>query len=207
MRADPGSESEIARVITECGRLWECLDVLLVCASVSDWWEQDAETMEDWESLIRVNLLTPVFYARYARRMLARSGRGSVIFIGSIDGEFGNPRLPAYSASKGGLIPSAHVLAHDLGFDGIRVNVVSSAGISANGPDTPSRRVPSKTDPKEVVRANAIRRRARAEEIASLVAYLASEEASYITGANIRHDGGRTAITPGTGSDPDIGFG
>lgn len=120
--------------------------------------------------------------------MLKSSGSSAVVHIGSVDGFLGNAAVPSYSASKGGLIPLTHIMADEFAPYGIGVNCVARAA-TAGGP------VPHDA---ELVAATPLGRIAEPAEVASAVRFLASAEASYITGTVLTVDGGRTAITPGT---------
>jgi NAD(P)-dependent dehydrogenase (short-subunit alcohol dehydrogenase family) len=157
--------------------------------------------MRDWEQSIRVNLLAPVFYTKALQPALARSGSGSVIYYGSVDGVYGNPRLPAYSAARGGLIPFTHVAAHEYGPQGIRVNYIAGAGISPAEPSALPTGQPM-WDRAEAMRATPLGRAATPDDIADVALFLASGESAYITGSVLTVDGGRTSITPGTGVHP-----
>lgn len=201
--APHGDEKAIDDVVALSESLWPSLDGLLVTAAVFDWWRSDQESMDLWEQLLRVDLLMPIFYARRLRDLLSRSGTGAVVFYGSIDGTYGNPRVPAYSAARGGLVPAVHTLAHAMGADGIRVNLIAGAAIRAAGPDAPPVEG-ALSNPRELLRSNALRRMAEPAEVASVASFLLSSGSSYMTGAVVPLDGGRMAVTAGTGLLPDI---
>lgn len=192
-----GDESAIARVAERCSELWDRLDTLMVCAGAIDWWPDEEDTMENWEGVLRVNLLTPVFYTKALRGLLAKSGHGSVIYYGSVDGVHGNPQAPVYSASRGALVPYTHVMAHALGPDGTRVNYIAGAAIGPFGPEAPPLRGPF-NDGRQLMLATPVGRPATPDDVAGVAAFLASTDSAYVTGAVIMHEGGRTAITPGT---------
>jgi NAD(P)-dependent dehydrogenase (short-subunit alcohol dehydrogenase family) len=198
-RADPADEADARGVAAACEERWGRLDAFVDCAAAMDFWAEGEDTIADWETVIRINLLGPVAYTKALLTLLRRSDAGAIVFLGSVDGILGNPTVPAYSVSKAGLIPLTHVLAHDCA--PIRVNCVAGAAISQVGPNDPQR--PNLealfTQANPVLEATPLGRYARPEDIASVVAFLVSEEAAYVTGAVVPVDGGRTAITPGTG--------
>ncbi len=197
--ADPTDEADARGVAEECEERWGLVDVLVYCAAAMDFWEDGQDTVADWETVVRINLLGPVAYTKALLPLLRRSEAGAIVYLGSIDGLFGNPQFPAYSVSKGGLVPLTHVMAHDCA--PVRVNCVAAAAISQVGPDDPQ---PSGLSDlfsasSPVLEQTPLARYARPEDVASVVLFLASDDAAYVTGAVLPVDGGRTAITPGTG--------
>jgi 3-oxoacyl-[acyl-carrier protein] reductase len=184
-------------VAQTCEARWGRLDVLLNCTALLDYWDPDEPSIEGWETILHANLLGPVSYTLALRSLLERSACGSVIFLSSIDGLLGNPDFPAYSASKGGLIPFTHVMAHDLGRHGVRVNCLAMAGMVPVGTG-PAPRLPASSLADTVLRTP-LARVPRPDELASVAVFLASDEASYVNGVVIPVDGGRIGVTPGTG--------
>ena len=199
-RADPADETDARRVAEACEARWGRLDVLVACAAAMDFWDEGEDSLADWETVVRINLLGPVVYTKALLPLLRRSDAGAIVYLGSIDGILGNPSVPAYSISKAGLVPLTHVMAHRCA--PIRVNCVAAAAIAQVGPDDPQPKGLADlfTPDSPVLEATPLRRYARPEEIAAVVRFLASDEASYVTGAVVPVDGGRLAITPGTGS-------
>jgi NAD(P)-dependent dehydrogenase (short-subunit alcohol dehydrogenase family) len=147
-------------------------------------------THEAWATMIGRNLSSAFLCAQAFLPLMKKAGSGSIINHGSIDGVLGNPSIAAYSAGKGGLLPLTHVMAHDLGKYNIRVNCISTAGPrKTTVPQTPVE--------QSRVAVTPLRRQGTVQDIAPLVLFLASDEASFISGANIVVDGGRTATTHG----------
>jgi NAD(P)-dependent dehydrogenase (short-subunit alcohol dehydrogenase family) len=189
-------DDAVAAVAAVCDERWGRLDVLLNVTALLDYWD-GGPSAAGWEEVVRANLLGPVAYTLGLRPLLERSIAGAVVYLSSIDGLLGNPDFPAYSVSKGGLIPLTHVMAHDLGPAGVRVNCIAMAGL-----------VPVGTGPQPTVRPGSLPntvlrtplgRVPAPEELASVAVFLASPEASYVSGTVLPVDGGRIGVTPGTG--------
>lgn len=184
-------------VADRCEELWGRLDVLLNVTALLDFWDPDHPSISGWDTVVRANLLGPVGYVVALRPLLIRSPHGSVIFLSSIDGLLGNPDFPAYSTSKGGLVPLTHVMAHDLGPHGVRVNCIAMAGMIPVGTGPAPVLPPSSL--AATVSRTPLGRTPVPEELAAVAVFLASDDSSYVSGVVIPVDGGRIGITPGTG--------
>ena len=149
-------------------------------------------TLDDFEKVISVNL-TGVFLAtqRAAKSMVAAGLKGAIVNMSSINAQVAIPSIPAYCASKGGVMQLTKVAALALAKDGIRVNAVGPGSIDTemmagvNADPAAMGRILSRTP---------IGRVGEASEIASVVAFLASDKASYVTGETIYADGGRMGL-------------
>ena len=167
------------------------LDIACNCAGVLGPLNCTADyPLNDWDQVIQVDL-SGVFYCMQAQiaAMLPR-GYGNIINMASVLGVVGGPRSPAYAAAKHGVIGLTQTAAWEYGAKGIRINVVGPGYIH-----TPM--VKSLEDKPEaleaLIAAHALGRLGRAEEVAEMVAWLASDRASFVTGAFYPVDGGYLA--------------
>jgi NAD(P)-dependent dehydrogenase (short-subunit alcohol dehydrogenase family) len=165
------------------------VDALVISHFGIDSSEAEGARMEQLQKSLTANLLAPFTATMGFLSLLKEAGTSAVVYVGSIDGTLGNPNLPFYSVAKGGLHVLTHVLAAELASSNIRVNCVARA-ISDGVPMTG-------TLLRSVVDATPLARVATAMEYAYPILFLASPRASYITGAVLPVDGGRTAVTPG----------
>ena len=156
---------------------------------------QDA-TVERWDNLLRLNLTSVFAMTKGLLPALTSGSEGrSVVNVSSTFGLIGNPGTPAYCASKAGIMGLTRQLAVDFSVQGhdIRVNAVCP------GPTLSPRRRryfdEGKQDPGPYERQTLVRRQAEPREIANVIAFLASDAASYVDGASIVVDGGQTIHT------------
>ena len=151
-------------------------------------------SLEDWQRTLAVNLTAPFLLIKHLLPAMRAAGRGAIVNIGSIEGLGANPGHGAYCASKAGLHGLTRAVAVDEGPNGIRCNAVAPGWI-----DTDLNRdfIASLSDPetfrKEIGRIHPVGRTGGAEEVAALVTWLASDEASFVTGQVLTIDGGRMA--------------
>lgn len=186
----PDAEGMVDATVERFGRI----DIVFNNAGV--YLEKVAEdtSEEEWDRIIDVNLKGTFLVSRRAVFHMKRQGGGVIVNNSSDAGLVGNPCCAAYCASKGGVTLLTKAMALDYAKLNIRVNCVNPAVI-----DTPmaAREVAAASDPEEYMRKtereHPIGRIGRPEEVALTVVFLASDEASFITGAAISVDGGVTA--------------
>ncbi len=190
--ADPKAPQQIIeQVIQHAGRL----DVLVNNAGMMLEGTVEEMSLADWDRTLSVNLTAPFLLIKHAIPYLL--GHGSIINIGSIEGLGSNPRHPAYCASKGGLHALTRAVAVDHGPDGVRCNAVAPGWIDTvlnedfieSMPDPASFR-------RKIGGIHPLRRTGSPEEVAALVSWLASDDASFVTGQIYVVDGGRLAQLP-----------
>ncbi len=187
---NPATADEVfSAVLEHTGRL----DVLVNNAGIFDEALFSDIELANWERVIAVNLTGPMIYAQRAARIMMDSGSGgSIINIGSLDGQFGHRRYASYNAAKAGLHAMTQTMAVELGRFGIRVNTVSPGPVLTRM--TIDWLGPAVTEYMRTrLERSPINRALRPEEIAAVCAFLASEDASGIQGADIFVDGGVTA--------------
>jgi len=149
---------------------------------------------EDWERVVSIDLKGVYFVSKYAVAEMIKTGGGAIVNISSGAGILGFPMMTAYCAAKGGVVALTRAVAIEYAAHNIRVNCVCPGVV-----DTPMSRgfFDSLPNPAEVrhmyEEQTPVKRFARPEEIARTVLFLASEDASYLTGAIIPVDGGFSA--------------
>lgn len=171
-----------------------CIDVLVNAAGVIHRAAAPGTDDDDWRRVMSVNVDGVFFMSRAAVRPMVERGSGSIVNFGSIWGGVGASGVLAYCASKGAVHQLTRAMALDHADDGIRVNAVAPGEVDtpmlASGRDTP----PTAADLVQLAEETIpVKRLAQAEEIARVVLFLASDEASYMTGAVVPVDGGFTA--------------
>jgi NAD(P)-dependent dehydrogenase (short-subunit alcohol dehydrogenase family) len=194
LRADVADEAGIRSAVERAAETLGGLDVVVANAAVQLDDDDRADRLElgAWQRTVDVNLTGAFLTVKHgARAVLGRPG-AAIVVVGSPAGAYGIARgMHAYSASKGGLQGLVRVLAADLAADGVRVNAVLP-GVT----ETPMNawRTEDPVARADVVRGIPLGRPAAPEEIAGVVAFLASDDASYVTGALWSVDGGLTAV-------------
>ena len=195
LKADVSDENEVERAITDAENRLGGLDTLIANAGIMLFGRDTVATdldLETWQACIDVNLTGMFLTCKHGLRALQRNGRGAVVITASPTGTHGcAPTFTAYSASKAGTFGLMRILAVDYAKSNIRVNAVLPG--TTNSPlvmalmENPATRA-------EFLSKMPMARAAEPREIANVIAFLASDEASYVTGAAWYADGGLTAI-------------
>jgi len=198
LTCDVGSQEDVEKALTSVVRLLGGLDVVVSCAGIVRTEPTHAMSLEQWDSVIRINLTGTFLVIKHAIPHLRAAGGGSIVTIGSVGSIVAAGRCSAYDASKGGVLQLTRAVAVEYVDEGIRANCVlpgvvrtslAATSTQLHGPmDTQSTRSPALRLRIPMDRA------AEPDEIAAVVAFLASDDASFITGTAISADGGYTAI-------------
>jgi NAD(P)-dependent dehydrogenase (short-subunit alcohol dehydrogenase family) len=195
LRVDVADEAQVASAIAQLEEQFGGLDTVIANAGVMLFGRDTVATELDlatWQQSINVNLTGLFLTCKHGVRALVRRGKGAVVITGSPTGQYGcAPTFTAYSTSKAGALGLMRILAVDYVGKNIRVNAVLPG--TTNSPlvttlmENPATRA-------EFLAKIPMARAADAREIANVIAFLASDESSYVTGAAWYADGGLTAI-------------
>ncbi len=152
-------------------------------------------SMEEFDQVIAVNVRASFRLSQLVAREMAGSGGGSIIHNSSVGGLVGFPDMAAYGASKGAVAQLARSMAGDLASYGIRVNAICPGAIDTPMPHKYLEKVDDKQAAWDAIAAmHPMKRFGRPEEVVHLALFLASDEASFMTGAVIPVDGGYSAV-------------
>jgi NAD(P)-dependent dehydrogenase (short-subunit alcohol dehydrogenase family) len=184
--SDPTSvRAAVTAAATDLGRP----SVLVNSAGIGKFANSHEMPFEDWSRIIAVNL-TGSFLMAQAVLPYLLDGGGNIVNIASNAGLMGQPYSAAYCASKGGVIQLTRALADEYLSRGVRVNAVAPGGIAT--PLQRAFRLPAGADVEVLRKLMTPLGTAQPEEVATLVAYVASAEARYMTGSIVSIDGGLT---------------
>ncbi len=193
-----GDAESIRAMVDAAPRLYGGLDILVNNAgrfSLNNYLPLADTPLEEWDATVGVNLRGAFIACKFAIPLMISRGGGSIINVSSIGGLAAFPRFTAYVSSKGGLHPLTRSIVLDYGRQGIRANLICPGAINTPGND-PFIATSYSSREEYVEKMGAMTplgRMGRPEDIAYAALYLASDEASYVSGACIVVDGGRTA--------------
>ena len=201
VHCDVSSPRDVAKAIADTVRRFGRLDVVFANAGVNGVWAPiDELAPEEWDATIATNLRGSFLTLRYAVPHLKRAGGGSVVLVSSINGTrvFSNAGATAYSCSKAGQVALAKMAALELARHRIRVNVVCPGAIETEiGDNTEARHreaaeVPAEHPAGDVPLTGGAP--GRAQDVAELVLFLASDRARHVTGTPVWIDGAQSLL-------------
>lgn len=185
---DANWASFVAAVLDKFGKI----DALINNAGLVHFTPIEMLKPEDFQRILGVNTLGPILGTKHVVPSMKKNGGGSIVNISSVDGLRGANGLTCYTASKWALRGVTKCHAYELGTSGIRVNSIHPGGVDTPMGNSAGR---PKSEVNQVFRRIPLGRIGDASEIANASLFLASDEASYITGAELAVDGGWTAGT------------
>jgi NAD(P)-dependent dehydrogenase (short-subunit alcohol dehydrogenase family) len=192
---DVGDERQVERAIDQARKRNGAADVLVNNAAVAVGGKPLHETEIDrWDLVIHTNLRSVFLVSRAVLPRMVERRSGTIVNIASTQGHLGFDGWSAYAAAKGGILSLTRQMANEFGPLGIRVNSVSPGPIL-----TPmNERIfaeQGEAEMKRLVSREPLGRLGRPEEVAAVVTFLAGDSAAFVSGADIRVDGGQTVST------------
>ncbi len=185
VRLDVTSEKDWADAIEAVVSRFGRLDILVNNAGIGDTEPLEVTSLDTWDKVVAVTQTSVFLGMKAAAEALKATGKGSVVNISSMYGIVGSGVSPAYHAAKGAVRLLTKTTALGWAKEGVRVNSVHPGFI-----DTP---ILGDTDRDMLIASTPMGRLGRAEEMAALIAFVASDDASFATGAEFVADGGVTA--------------
>ena len=197
MAADAGNEDSVRRLVRTAQERFGGLDIFFANAGISGGLKGIFEqTPEDWQEILRVNLIGPWLAVKHAAPAMKERGGGSIVCTASVAGLRAGAGGPAYSASKAGVISLVETAAVQLVGANIRVNAICP-GLIETGMTAPIYQwARDKGSEKSIGQLNPLQRGGEPAEIARAALFLASDESSYVNGHAMVVDGGLSASHP-----------
>lgn len=200
---DVADEADVRRMVEAAVALGDGrLDVVVNNAAAAINGTVESVPVDDWRRALDVNLTGPMLVIRHALDALRAAGGGAVVNVSSVAALAGNPGITPYATAKAGLLTLTRQCAIDFGRDGVRVNAVCPGWVrtemSEEQMDGLARALGTDREGAfaAVTAHQPLRRVAAPAEIAKAVAFLAGDDAAYITGTVLTVDGGSTAVGP-----------
>lgn len=190
VKTDVTKEQEVANMVEQTVKQYGRVDILFANAGIAHDAPADQLTMENWQRTIDINLTGVFLCDKYViQQLLSQGSGGAIVNCGSIHSHVGKAGVTAYASAKGGVKLLTQSMGADYASRGIRVNAVCPGYI-----DTPLIQGRTEAITQHLVGLHPMGRLGQPEEVAKAVLFLASEDASFITGTTLLVDGGYTAV-------------
>lgn len=184
MQCDVRDEENVYKTVRLAEEKFGSVDILVNNAAIWRCWKSFIDTPADeWRNFIDINIMGVVYFTKAVLPKMYENSYGRIINIASVAGVYGNANMAHYSATKGALISMTKALAKETASKGILVNSVSPGSVSPSDNED--------MDYSEPSELSFMGRTGTDAENANLICFLASDEASYISGQNIQIDGCR----------------
>ena len=192
VHCDVGDKAQVDALVAQTMAAFGQIDVLVNNAGIFKAADFLDVTEADFDAVLRINLKGSFLTGQAVAREMAKSGKGSIINMSSVNGVLAIPTIASYNVSKGGINQLTRVMALALSDKGVRVNAVAPGTIAT---ELAAKAVLTSDEAKaKIMSRTPMRRLGQPSEIADTVAYLASDAASYITGEIVVVDGGRMTL-------------
>lgn len=191
---DVTSDTNVAALVRQVTAVYDRIDILFTCAGVLVTGSVTETSLADWERTLAVNLTGPFLASRHVVPVMIANGGGSIVHMSSTAGLVGETSIAAYCASKGGVLMLARQMALDYARHGVRVNVICPGWIDTPFNDPAIEAAGGKAALLPFVDLMVPQgRQGTPDEVADVVAFLASDDARLMTGSIVTVDGGLTA--------------
>ena len=192
LHCDVGDKAQVDALVAQVMRAHGRIDVLVNNAGIFKAADFLDVTEADFDAVLRVNLKGAFLVGQAVAREMARAGRGSIVNMSSVNSVLAIPNIASYNVSKGGINQLTRAMALALADKGVRVNAVGPGTIAT---ELAAQAVLTSEDARnKIMMRTPMKRLGEPGEIADVVAYLASDAASYVTGEIVMADGGRLAL-------------
>ncbi len=192
VHCDVGDKAQVDAAVAQAMALHGCIDVLVNNAGIFKAADFLEVTEADFDAVLRVNLKGAFLMGQAVAREMARRGGGNIVNMSSVNGVLTIPTIASYNVSKGGINQLTRVMALALADKGIRVNAVAPGTIAT---ELAAKAVLTSDEAKaRIMSRTPMKRLGEPGEIADVVAWLASDAASYVTGEIVTVDGGRMTL-------------
>ena len=191
-RCDVGDKADVDDVVAHALSVHGRIDVLVNNAGIFKAANFLEVTEEDFDEVLRVNLKGAFLMGQAVARAMAHTGGGAIVNMSSVNGVLAIPNIASYNVSKGGINQLTRVMALALADQGIRVNAVAPGTIAT---ELAAQAVLTSEEARQkILSRTPMKRLGEPAEIADVVAWLASDAASYVTGEIVTVDGGRMTL-------------
>jgi NAD(P)-dependent dehydrogenase (short-subunit alcohol dehydrogenase family) len=192
VHCDVGDKAQVDALVAQVVQAHGRIDVLVNNAGIFKASDFLDVTEADFDAVLRVNLKGSFLVGQAVARVMAKAGRGSIVNMSSVNSVLAIPNIASYNVSKGGINQLTRAMALALADQGVRVNAVGPGTIAT---ELAAAAVLTSEEAKnKIMMRTPLKRLGEPSEIADVVAFLASDASSYITGEIIMVDGGRMAL-------------
>jgi NAD(P)-dependent dehydrogenase (short-subunit alcohol dehydrogenase family) len=192
LRCDVGDRRHVESAVAKILQTHHHIDVLVNNAGIFKAADFLEVTEEDFDAVLRINLKGSFLMGQTVAKAMAKAGRGSIVNMSSVNAVLAIPNIASYNVSKGGINQLTRVMALALAPHNIRVNAVAPGTIAT---ELAARAVLTSDEAKaKILSRTPMKRLGEPAEVADVVAWLASDAASYVTGEIVVVDGGRMTL-------------